>query len=109
MTQKPSHRPPDALSSLDDVAAQEIFAECHGADEAHHGDQECRLEVQRAAQMDPEQDQQGDRIDVQRVERQDAVRLVRPFEQTPEAQQQRPETSAKAIETAMLSMARRPL
>src|SRR5680860_1661796 len=59
--------------SLNNVPAQQIFAKRRRTDESQQRDQQRGFEIQRAVRVDAAQDQQHDRIDVQRIQRQDAI------------------------------------
>jgi len=78
-----------ASSSLDHVAAAQVACQRHRRHEAQHRHDQRRLEQQRAALADAEQDHQRDRVDVERVERQHAVGGLGAAQQAPAAQQHR--------------------
>lgn len=61
------------MALLDHVAAQQVLAQGHRRDEAQHGDQQGRLEIEVGAEADADQDDERHGVDRQRVERQHPV------------------------------------
>ena len=71
--------------SVDDVAAHQVLGQRHGADEARAARSAAPPRSRRLVEPHAEHHQQRQRVDVQRVERQDPVEHVRAAQQAPAA------------------------
>src|SRR5690606_37035826 len=69
------------LSSLNNVAAQQVFTQRDRADKPHDRNQQGGFEVEQAALVDAEQHQQRDGVDVHGIQRNDTIRQRRAFNQ----------------------------
>ena len=73
--------------TLHHLAAQQELGQRHRGDETQHADHQGRLEVQRAAGADADDQHRHQGVDVQRVEREHAVLRARAVQQPPGIEQ----------------------
>src|SRR5690606_41070485 len=65
------------LSSLNNVAAQQVFTQRDSADKPHDRNQQGGFEVEQAALVNAEQHQERDGVDVHGIQRDDTIRQDR--------------------------------